>query len=550
MPSSAGGSTAEDAGVPTFVFDSSHTTLFGLVGAELAPWPSDIDALRAVMAEAGAADWQLVDEGVALLREPPPQGASPRQIKLAQKRDGYLKLDASDDLMEATLAVFPAAGGVSLSEQAARNALRAGGIVVGIDLEALREAVMCAASTPVVVARGTAPQAGQDAVVRLALKDPERGPTVDAKGRADLHELNMLPLVRKGDLLMEKRPATKGTPGQNVIGEQLPARDGTDVEFDLTAPGVMIDPRSPLRLLAAVPGRAVVGKNGQVCVERAIEVAEVSAATGNVRFDGSVTIKGDVKPGFKVVASGSVFVGGRVEGADMEVQGDLLVRGGIVGHLSNRISVGGSLEARFIENADVEAKGNAYVADSIVRADITVGEALHVGAHGKGRIIDSRIHAAEVVTATAIGAPGDAGTLIDVTGHGLAPAEMLRLEAACRDAALLVDKYVLLARKAQAMGRDETLDTKLSEVRLHVLNRLLARMRALLDGEDLAEDEDVTIGVTSGICEGVLIRLNGIETRVGKDTGPGAFVWRNGELVFERRFDDNHADGAGASTVD
>ena len=66
-------------------------------------------------------------------------------------------------------------------------------------------------------------------------------------------------------------------------------------------------------------------------VNETLTLAKVDLSTGNINFDGSLHIKGDVADGVAVDVSGSVLVEGVVARATIVAGGDIVIKNGIIG---------------------------------------------------------------------------------------------------------------------------------------------------------------------------------------------------------------------------
>src|SRR6185436_13597582 len=107
-------------------------------------------------------------------------------------------------------------------------------------------------------------------------------------------------------------------------------------------------------LLRALHGGQPVHTGNAVTVEKVLSLKNVSMATGNISFDGTVEVAGDVHPGMKLHASGDIVVKGIVEGAQLNAGGSIHVAGGVVAHAV--VHAGSSVSARFVENASIHAE--------------------------------------------------------------------------------------------------------------------------------------------------------------------------------------------------
>ncbi len=182
---------------------------------------------------------------------------------------------------------------------------------------------------------------------------------------------------------MRRQPATKGESGFTVQGDIIPPKPGTD--SDLTAgKGTHISPSNPNLLLASIPGMLVF-RNKTIDVESAICLNSVSVATGHVKFKGNVVITGDVEPGMIVRATGTVTVGGFIESADVQAQGNIEVGKGIIGHTSTEgdersctVKSGGSITANYAQYSELQAGENINIAVHCMGNTVRCGRDLTV----------------------------------------------------------------------------------------------------------------------------------------------------------------------------
>src|SRR5690606_15317621 len=113
---------------------------------------------------------------------------------------------------------------------------------------------------------------------------------------------------------------------------------------------------------------------------------DVDFSTGNIDFIGSVKVMGSVRNGFSVKAAGNVEIMGRLEGGFINTGGNIVVKEGIVGQGKGNIKAGGSVYARFLENAQVEARKDVLVGDSIMHSTVRAGGKIVVNGK-KGKIV-------------------------------------------------------------------------------------------------------------------------------------------------------------------
>jgi uncharacterized protein (DUF342 family) len=139
----------------------------------------------------------------------------------------------------------------------------------------------------------------------------------------------------------------------------------------------------------------------------------VNIKEGNVRFLGTVIIKGNVDDGFSVNAAGDIEVMGHVGKSAMEAEGDVIVHQGVAGKGDGSVSAGGSIWAKFIENARIEAGDMVVVSDGIINS--TVYSNKRIVCRGKrASIVGGHIRASEEIDAKTLGSVAGMETVLEV----------------------------------------------------------------------------------------------------------------------------------------
>ena len=135
-----------------------------------------------------------------------------------------------------------------------------------------------------------------------------------------------------------------------------------------------------------------------ISVSNVYEVqADVDTSTGDIEYNGSVNVKGNVRTGFKIRAKGDVEISGVVEGALIIADGDVILHRGIQGMGRCQIIAKGNLVSRFIESAVVAVNG--YIeTDTILHSKITAKGDIFV--RGKnGNIIGGNVRSTSLIEA-------------------------------------------------------------------------------------------------------------------------------------------------------
>lgn len=520
------------------------------VGKGTPELPSTLDALRSVLKKQGLGDFFLYEDELQKWlhkkAKAPPEGV----VDIGERRDGTFEINIADDELEALATITPPYRGVAISKEQVRAALREKNVVYGVLSDVIDREVKKPSGTPVVVARGKRPEAGADAqLVSKLAKASEKRPKVRQDGTVEFRELGMFIVVRAGDVLMERIPAQPGISGINIYGQVVPAKTGKDLQFATNLEGTCLDPRNPDRLIAAVAGLPRPAENG-MWVDQNLTIKDVDLSTGNVYMEGDVSISGDVTVGMRVVASGSITIGGTVEAAYVEAGGDITVTYGAIGHGDVRLTNGelnpscatlkarGNVTAKFLNNAYVEAGGDVLIHEMVAHSVINLATRVTVGDENakKGHILGGETRAEKTIHAHVIGSAGDVRTVLHV---GVATAVVERQN----------DIHEQLRKRREELAKLSSLDEQLRvqpKVDRPDLPEKIARARKQAE-EDVANLEadiehiqsqvdaagNVTIVASKKVFGGVHVTVNGKNENVTRETGPGTFAIRDGVLTYE-----------------
>lgn len=337
----------------------------------------DDASVRAELDRCGYGQWLKTEQALLTLVERYNAGISEPALTIGQRQDASFTLDVDANGMQAWLTVNPAFGGKKLEPDAVYMALGEAGVTFGIDEAVVGAACADNVAARVLAAAGVPPENGEDARFDLLVADArDRTPRLDDRGLIDFRDQGAIPTVSAEQPLMRRIPPTAGKAGRTVRGEVLEPVPGKNEQFaeDLVGACVAADDANMLR--AMVSGQPVRCGNG-VNVESVLQLRGVNMATGNIAFDGTVNIEGEVLPGMKVNASGDIVVTGVVDNAVLTAGGDIRVSGGIIA--KSRVSAGGAVSVRFVENAQVQAGTNIVVEDSALQAELQANNQIIVG---------------------------------------------------------------------------------------------------------------------------------------------------------------------------
>jgi len=266
------------------------------------------------------------------------------------------------------------------------------------------------------VARGRPPRNGTDGHVLFLHIDERNDEQVDLRPIAwrehvDLREVDVERCVPAETVVARRIPAEPGCPGFDLSGSELPHRPGLEVSLeDFAGQGTRVSDDG-CEILATAPGEVIRMGERIAVVDHYKITGDVDFETGNVRYDGCVTVTGLVTPGFELIATGNVSVEGGIDGAKVEAGGDLTAYK-IFGKKSV-VKAQGTVRASFISNATVEAGTDVWVERNIVMSTVSAEGCVVV----KGPIMSSRVRAGEHVRCEALGSTAGWSTVVEAGGH-------------------------------------------------------------------------------------------------------------------------------------
>ncbi|OWY27343.1 DUF342 domain-containing protein [Herbaspirillum robiniae] len=467
---------------------------------------------------------------------------------IAERRDGEFTLEVADDLMTASLTLVPPFGGRAKSVEVI-NAIRAAGVTYGILHEQLRGALSAGQCNKLVVAQGLMPTPAEPARFESLLEEKEEElADIDEDAVVSYADMGHLLLVSAGDPLMRRIPPVPGKDGIDIRGGKVPARPIADVAFAKDSIGAEPSEEDPDLLVAIVPGQPTVIKNG-VKVNPVIDVENVDLSTGNLTFEGTVRVSGDVMTGMKLHVGGDVVVSGTVEAAEIVAGGSVTVKGGVIGHsegvsagagttaIASRISAQKSVQVMFAESAHIEAAESILVLGNARHCELLAGDEIVVGKGNPrtGHIIGGRVEATNSIRANVIGASTSTFTRVQV---GLDPyleekiaikeQEYARKVAELDRTIKQQNYYKLNPEKATPEILFETSDKrKALAYEVKVLLEEVGQMK-----EGIVAAEDARIIVAKAVYEGTELRIGHQAWPVQSDLGGGTAQLFEGDIRY------------------
>ncbi len=357
----------------------------------------------------------------------------------------------------------PENGGKEVTFEDIMAAMKEVGITFGFKEEYIKGiAEFPIYNKPVEVAFGVAPQNGTDGQVHILFDTVrKKQPKLRADDTVDFWDLDIVCNVSKGDKLVEVIKASDGVPGTDVLGNDIPAKPGKQPQTPFGKNVVFNDDKT--EIYAGIDGNATF-VNNQVAVDPSFRInGDVGPQTGNVNFNGDVTVSGNVKEGFSVKAAKNITIFGTVESASLDAGGNITVNGGIIGTLEDVVHCKGDLKAKFIENTTIRCEGNLtsnYITNSDV---ICEGEMLLSG--DKASVIGGKYVVLKAITCQNIGSDNNVKTYVQLGSYGLIQEERVKCEKAFKAAEENERKVIQLIDYLNALKKQNgSLDEEKEEI--------------------------------------------------------------------------------------
>lgn len=269
-----------------------------------------------------------------------------------------------------------------------------------------------------VIAKGVEPEPGKPAQVKY-FQLSERKPTIREDGKADYYDMNFIDEVKKGDWLGEKIPPTQGKPGKTVTGQIVPPKKGRDIKLHYDSKTVAEYEEQGKIVLRALIDGVVTFVNGKISVGSHLVIdGDVGVKTGNIDFDGSVTVKGVISSSFSVVATKDISILGEmgISGVKQVLsrQGDIFIKGGVFGQGETTISAGRNIYVKHANECNLIAKGDIHIGYYSIGSFLKGRNVLTD--ERKGKIIGGRVEAKGKVVSSIIGNKMERNTIIQLEG--------------------------------------------------------------------------------------------------------------------------------------
>lgn len=263
----------------------------------------------------------------------------------------------------------------------------------------------------IVVAEGTPCVHGKDGYYYFMFKtELPTMPKVKSDGSVDYKNVDLFELVKEGQKIAVFYPATSGNYGFTVKGKLLTPVKGKNPP-KLTGSGFkLLD--DGITYVAAVSG-SISYYNYTIKISNLYHVkGDVTASSGNIRFNGDVHVSGFVGSGVTIEADGNIIIDGNVEAAIIKAGNDVLIRSGVSGRDEGMIKAGRNIYGKYFENIVLQADNNIE-SNYILNCESIAMNTINVSGE-KGAIVGGVTYAIYGINASVIGNQAEIKTLFEI----------------------------------------------------------------------------------------------------------------------------------------
>lgn len=321
-----------------------------------------------------------------------------------------------------------------------------------------------------VVALGTQPRNGQDGYIEYKFnKELKPRPKMNDDGTVDFHTLENVNHVKAGDVVAVLHPEDVGDKGTDVFGKNVNPDKVKHVVFRFGRDLVISE--DGRQLITQVNGHVIL-ENDKVFVSNVLELVDIDNSTGDIEYNGDVTVKGNILAGFSVKAKGNVVVQGVVEGATVVAGGDITLNRGVQGMNKAVIKAGGNIVSKFIESVSLVEAGGNIEADSILHSRVVAKGT--ITANGKkGLIIGGDVKSTSLIQAKTIGNEMGTATIV---GVGVNPAMKKRMDELKKNLSIQGNNKIQLTQLMTALRKKQDIEGTLDKDKQEMLSKTMRNL--------------------------------------------------------------------------
>ena len=442
----------------------------------------------------------------------------------------------SHDQMEGFLTLPTRNEGDAYTLEEVMAAINKGGLRFGLDQERILEMVNKRIySREMVVARGKQVVHGQDGSYHYYFSTKfDNKPSELLDGSVDYWNIHAIETVEEGQIIAKYSDPIPGVDGMTVNGKLLLAKKGKPC-LPLVGKGFKVE-EDEHTYVATISGKIERNAN-RITIAPVYELyGDAGVQTGNIEFKGDVIVHGNVRPGIKIKATGSVTVDGTAEQCVIDAGRDIVLRGGLLGGQKAVLKSKGNIYAKFFEYSTVEASG-FIEADSSLNSNLTSYDKIYMNGH-RASIVGGSVYGACGVEANCIGNISEVRTEVQAGVHKDIAQRISTLEYTLNEANDIVKKisegitiFDDMAREKGIDGRKDPRRVALMRTKIVKQAEITADYDEFMRLKDIAErGKGATIKVIQEVYAGSVISIDDM-TKVMKDLENSVIFAQRGENI-------------------
>jgi uncharacterized protein (DUF342 family) len=360
----------------------------------------------------------------------------------------------------------------------------------------------------------------------------ESKPEIRKDGKVDYYEMQLINRVNPGDWLGERLEATDGKTGKTVRGEEIKPVKGKTAVLNYDRNSVAeVSTEGKTTLYSRLSG-AINYTSGRISVSNHLEInGDAGVSTGNIKFDGYLTIKGTILDGFTVEATRDIEINselglGNVKGI-ISTNGSIYIKGGISAKERVEVRAARNIFVKFADNASIICGETAHIGYYSLNCDVCARDIIFDSSNGQviGGHIKSEVH----ISVPIGGSEMERKTTIEVTGFNR-QAVVTRLDEVFHEIGMKKAEQQKL-KSGTDTGKGGAESSSLSD-RIYLLReeiKSLEEERKYIAGY-LKAKGDGEISVTKHLFPNCAIILGGRNAEYASDTVTATFYLKDGEI--------------------
>ncbi len=364
----------------------------------------------------------------------------------------------------------------------------------------------------IVVAEGTPPVHGKDGYYYFMFKtELPTMPKVKSDGSVDYKNVDLFELVEEGQKIAVYYPATSGSYGFTVKGKLITPVKGKNPPKIIGSGFRLLD--DGVTYIAALSG-SISYNNYTIKISNLYHVkGDVTASSGNIRFNGDVHVSGFVGSGVTIEAEGNIIIDGNVEAAIIKAGNDVLIRSGVSGRDEGVIKAGRNIYGKYFENIILHADNNIE-SNYILNCESIAMNQINVSGE-KGAIVGGTTYAIYGINASAVGNQAEIKTVFEIGANKYYKQRVKDMDAKIEEAgkkALVLKQE--MERLISTRSQDELKSlTLFQNVQASLINKLhdLEKLKGELNEYTRKKEKAVTsigVRVKNYAYPGVMIRVD------------------------------------------